>query len=145
MNWYYDKTKIISIIAAVVVALGGIVTGGVVLDNNAETELNTATEAIYSEMATDIELEEAIAGLPSQQDVADLDSMVDSIQADLDAYIEAQEEQELDIGAILDRLGDAEEAIADIEDDLYGEDGVWELLVDIQRDIDYIWNYIATH
>lgn len=146
MNWYYDKTKIVSIIAAIIIVIGGIVGGGFWMDSNAGNELDAAVTSITS---TTDELWEAIDGLPTQQDLTDLDSSVGELQADVEGLVESQEEldaaQQLVLDSILDRLDDVEDDLTHTWEDLYGEDGMLELLYDLQRDIDYLWNYIATH
>lgn len=149
MNWYYDKTKIISIIVAAVVIIGSLVGSGFAIANNAQTNLDVAEEAIYSELATKTELEEAVDNLPTQQDLVDLSKSADELQNAVEEFIDTQSElntaQQLVIDGILNRLDDVEDDLAHIWGDLYGEDGIWELLFDAQRDIDYLWNYIATH
>lgn len=147
-NWDYDKGKIISAIAIAVIVIGGIVGAGFAIDNNAETELNKAKATIISEInAGDAELEEAISELPTKQEFLALSNIVNEIRADLDAYIEAQGEldtgQQDAIDAITARLDSVEDAIADLEEDLYGDDGIWSLLEIIQDDIDYLWYYIV--
>lgn len=146
MDWYYDKKKIVSIATAIVIVICGIVVGGYALDSNAQTDLDIAMESITSEMATDSELEAVIGNLPTQEDIADLSSLVAGLRLDVEEFIEAQEELDLEqwefIDDILNQLDAIEDDLSDIEDNLYGEDGVWEAIEEMQDDIhDLKWRW----